>query len=50
MSQIERHNGERRPLWQRLFWFAAFWLLGVAAVGALAYAIRLIIKSQFPEA
>ncbi|WP_206601921.1 DUF2474 domain-containing protein [Oceaniglobus indicus] len=28
---------------RKLIWFAAYWLLGVAAVGALAYAIRLAI-------
>ncbi len=28
---------------KRLMWFAALWLGGVAAVGALAYVIRLAI-------
>jgi len=26
-------------------WFAGLWLAGVAAVGALAYALRLLIKA-----
>lgn len=28
------------PLWQRLAWFAALWLGGLAAVSALAYGLR----------
>jgi hypothetical protein len=29
---------------KRLLWFAALWLAGVAAVGLLAYVIRLAIN------
>jgi hypothetical protein len=28
---------------QRLLWFAALWLAGVAAVGALAFVIRTVL-------
>ncbi len=28
------------PLGQRLLWFAALWLAGVAAVGSVAWVIR----------
>jgi hypothetical protein len=28
------------PLWQRLLWFAALWLAGVAAVGLVGLIIR----------
>jgi preprotein translocase subunit Sss1 len=31
------------PLWKRLGWFVGLWAAGVAAVGAVAYLIRLII-------
>jgi hypothetical protein len=30
-----------RPLIQRLLWFAALWLAGVASVGIVAYGLRL---------
>ena len=32
-----------RPLWLRLAWFALLWIAGVAVVGAIAFAIRLLI-------
>jgi len=38
-----RQNRPRRGLGRRLAWFAFFWLLGVGAVGALAYGIRLFL-------
>jgi hypothetical protein len=28
------------PWWQRLAWMLALWLAGVAALGAIAYALR----------
>lgn len=31
------------PLWKRLAWFAALWLAGLAAVGTLAWLLRLWI-------
>lgn len=31
------------PLWQRLLWFVALWVAGVAVVGAVAYILRLWI-------
>jgi hypothetical protein len=32
------------PLWQRLAWMAAIWLGSVAALGAVAWILRLWIK------
>jgi hypothetical protein len=32
-----------RPLWLRLAWFALLWIAGFAIVGAIAFAIRLLI-------
>lgn len=32
-----------RPLSKRLLWFAALWIGGLAAVAALAYALRALI-------
>lgn len=32
-----------RPALRRIGWFVALWLLGVAAVSALAFAIRLVL-------
>ncbi len=32
------------PLWRRLAWFAALWLAGVLAVGAIAWAIRAVLR------
>lgn len=31
------------PLWQRLAWMAAIWAMSVAAIGAVAYVLRLWI-------
>jgi hypothetical protein len=36
----------RRPLAQRLLWFAAFWLLGVATVAALSLLLHLWIAPK----
>ncbi|WP_083217532.1 DUF2474 domain-containing protein [Thioclava sp. SK-1] len=34
----------QQPRWlRRIGWFIALWIIGVAAVGVLAYAIRLMI-------
>jgi hypothetical protein len=35
-----------RPLAQRLLWFAALWLGGVAAVGIVSYGLRLWIAPK----
>ncbi|TMM46674.1 DUF2474 family protein [Qipengyuania marisflavi] len=32
------------PLWQRLAWLAAIWAASVAALGVVAYALRLWIS------
>ena len=32
-----------QSLWLRLAWFALLWLAGVAFIGAIAFAIRLLI-------
>jgi hypothetical protein len=34
-------DAESKPLWQRLGWMAAIWLASVAALGAVAYVLRL---------
>jgi hypothetical protein len=31
--------------WRRLGWFVLLWLGGVATVGALAYALRAIVRA-----
>ena len=36
-------NGNRRTLGVRLLWFAALWLGGVIAVGAVALLIRTVL-------
>ena len=48
-QSTETEQVRAEPLWKRLIWFASFWLLGVGAVSAVAYGIRLVIKSQFPD-
>ncbi len=30
-------------LWRRILWFVGIWLLSVAALGAVAYGIRLFL-------
>lgn len=32
------------PLWKRLAWFVGLWVAGVAAVGAVAWVLRLWLK------
>lgn len=39
-----RSDAAKSPT-RRLVWFVLFWCAGVAAVGLLAYAIRLLIGS-----
>ena len=34
---------KQAPLWKRLAWFAGLWTASVAALGAIAYVIRLWI-------
>jgi hypothetical protein len=34
------------PLSQRLLWFAAFWLAGVATVAAVAFGVRLWLAAK----
>jgi hypothetical protein len=34
---------DQAPLWQRLAWFVGLWAASVAALGAVAYLIRLWI-------
>ncbi len=33
-------SADQSSIWRRLAWMAAFWLGGVAAVGAVAFVIR----------
>ncbi|KAA0078122.1 DUF2474 domain-containing protein [Tardiphaga sp. P9-11] len=37
---------DKRPLMQRLLWFIALWLGGVASVTLLSYALRLWIAPK----
>ncbi|MFT9332403.1 MAG: DUF2474 family protein [Acetobacter persici] len=37
-----QHTAER-PLWLRLLWFVGLWAGGVAALGAVAGVLRLLI-------
>lgn len=34
---------DESPLWKRLAWMAAIWAMSVAAIGAVAYVLRLWI-------
>lgn len=34
-----------RPTWQRLLWFVALWLVGVATLGSVAAMIRIVLFS-----
>ena len=36
---------DEAPLWQRLLWLAAIWFASVAALGGVAWLIRLWIKT-----
>ncbi|MEO5805615.1 DUF2474 family protein [Devosia sp.] len=36
---------EQAPLYKRLGWFVALWVAGVLAVGAVGYAIKLVLKA-----
>jgi hypothetical protein len=40
---IEPPAGDVPPVWKRLGWLVAIWALSVAALGLVAYAIRLWI-------
>lgn len=33
-----------RPLWPRLAWFAGIWTASVLALGAVGYAIRVVLN------
>ncbi len=45
-SQQEPVPSDKRPLMQRLLWFVALWLGGVASVTLVSYALRLWIASK----
>ncbi len=36
-------RGDARPLWQRFGWLVLIWVASVAALGAVAYLLRLWI-------
>jgi len=37
-------RGEVQPLWKRLAWFAALWLVSVLALGVVAFVIRTALR------
>ena len=37
-------EADQKPLWQRLAWMAAIWLASISFLGAVAYAIRSVLK------
>lgn len=39
-----RDTDKHAPLARRLLWFAAYWAAGVAAVAALAFALRIVLR------
>ena len=39
-------QSDPRPLWQRLLWFAALWVLGVGSVTLISYGLRLWIAPK----
>jgi hypothetical protein len=41
MADEQKSEPSKRPLGQRLLWFAALWLAGVAAVTVLSLGLRL---------
>jgi hypothetical protein len=43
---IPHQQQHLRPLIQKLIWFAALWLLGVGAVGLIAFILRLWIAPR----
>ena len=36
---------DEAPLWKRLAWMAAIWVMSVAALGAVAFVIRTWLKA-----
>ena len=42
-SQPPQPSVEEAPLWQRLGWMVAIWVMSVAVLGAVAWALRLWI-------
>ncbi|MBB3066777.1 hypothetical protein FHR98_003087 [Limibacillus halophilus] len=38
-------RGTKSSLVKKLLWFAAYWIIGVLAVGALAYGLRAVINA-----
>lgn len=44
-NKPRKHAREQpSPWWRRLAWFVALWVMGVAAVGAVAMLLRWLLK------
>ena len=37
-------SGDARPLWQRLGWMLAIWVVSITVLGLVAYGIRFWLK------
>ena len=44
MVTTKTTDADRAPLWRRLAWMAAIWLISVAALGAVAMLIRFWLR------